>query len=58
MAACTGFPFFQQGHRLGGGDGQVSESWDGAVRAEARESLRRGVVCHKLACISFLYIQQ
>jgi hypothetical protein len=35
-------PFFQLSRRLGGGDGQVSESWDGMVLTEARRSLRRG----------------
>jgi hypothetical protein len=24
MAACTGFPVFQLGHRIGGGDGRAS----------------------------------
>jgi hypothetical protein len=58
MASCTGPPFFQQSRRLGGGDGQVFESWDGAIRSEAWRSLGRGIACREFLCNSFLYIEQ
>jgi hypothetical protein len=55
MASCTGPPFFQQSRRLGGGDGQVFESWDGAIRSEAWRSLRRGVYAASFSVVRFLY---
>ena len=51
MSSCAGSPVFPLRHRLGGGDGLVSKSWDGTTTAGARRSLRRGCVGHSFCFV-------